>query len=39
MRQAWDDGYTTGFYAAQPLPSNADASEGSGTNPYGSEDA
>lgn len=38
MRLAWDAGYTTGFYAAQPLPSSADASEGSGINPYGSED-
>ena len=32
--EAWDEGYTRGFYAAQILPSDADASEGGGTNPH-----
>lgn len=32
--QAWDEGFTRGFYAAQSLPSDADASESTVQNPY-----
>lgn len=39
MAEAWDEGYTRGFYAAQLLPRTADASEGAGTNPYEAPDA
>jgi|GEM_PF-6241070 len=32
--EAWDEGYTRGFYDSQPLSNTADASEGSSENPY-----
>lgn len=32
--EAWDEGFTRGFYAAQALPRGADASESTVDNPY-----
>ena len=35
--RAWDEGFTRGFYAAQVMPRDADASESTIPNPYEQE--
>jgi len=34
LAEVWDEGFTRGFYAAQGLPLDADASESTVANPY-----
>lgn len=36
--EAWDEGFTRGFYAAQTMPPTADASESSARNPHDRDD-
>lgn len=36
--EAWDEGFTSGFYSGQALPAGSDASESVARNPYDKED-